>query len=131
MKPVPKPEIEVIIDMIIEGDNYRTICQKTGMKLSTLADFLAQEANIPRVRVALDISANVHAAKAEEVLLNAPSTLVEISRARELASHYRWMAAKRSPKTFSDKQQIDLTTTNKTIKVKTPNSTPDTEQTTD
>ncbi len=124
MKPVDKPEIEVILEMIIEGYSYRKICTETGLKLTTLTDFLATDANFPRVKVALAISADRHAEKAEEVLLNAPSNLVEISRARELASYYKWLSAKRNPKMYSEKQQVDLTSTNKTIKVRTPKSPP-------
>lgn len=129
MKPVPKPQIEAILEMIVEGDSYRTICEKTGMKLSTLADFLATDTNSPRVRAALAVSADAHAEKAEACLLNAPSTMPEIGRARELASYYKWLSAKRNPRIYSEKQQVDLTTTTKTIRVRTPKSSDESDST--
>lgn len=116
-------DIEQITQWMIEGESYRSIASKLNVPLSTLHKFCSQPVNTPCVRLALDVSAQTYAEKALEVLINAPSTLTEITRAKEIAQYYKWLASKRSPSTFSDKYGIDLNTTKtKTIKVKAPDS---------
>ncbi|MCD6017266.1 MAG: hypothetical protein K0S53_387 [Bacteroidetes bacterium] len=119
-------DIEVIIPMLIDGDSYRVIAAKLGCPLSTLYDFMKHPEHSAHVNSALTISANAIAEKAESVLINAEGTMPEISRARELAQYYKWLAAKRNPKGFSDKYsaEIDVTATVQTFKVIVPDEDP-------
>lgn len=114
------PPIEELCALIIDGWSWRKISDHYNLPLSTLHSFCSRDSNIPHVKTALDMSANAIADKAEQALLNAPSTLPEMQRARELAQFYKWLSAKRSPRTFGEKQEIDYTTTVKTIRVTVP-----------
>ena len=99
-------DIDKIIDLIIEGKSYRTIAQELDVKLTTFHDFISKPDHSARVRDAMQTSGDTFADMAEEVLKNATGTKEEIMRARELAQHYRWKAAKRYPKRYSDKMDI-------------------------
>lgn len=102
-----KIDIESVIKALIEGLTYRKIASINGVSLSALSDFLMQPEHSARVREALLSSANIIADMAEEVLMEAPDSAIEIARARELAQHYRWKAKCRNPKRYGDKLDID------------------------
>lgn len=126
--------IDVIIPMLLDGDSYRVIAAKLGVPLATLHDFCSRstseegiDSNLVRVRQALDMSAQSYADKAEQTLLNAPSNMTEVMRARELSKFYMWMASKRSPKSFGNFSEVDITKTSKIIKVKGSSNSTDTE----
>lgn len=108
--PTKKPaiNIELVIEMIIEGDSYRTMAKKLKVKLTKLHDFTSKEEHSARVREAMNISADTFAEMAEEVLLKAKLNQWSMAKARELAQHYRWKASKRRPKTYGDKVQTEL-----------------------
>lgn len=99
-------DIQVIIEMLIDGDSYRTIAKHLGVPLSTLHSYTSKDEHSARVREALEISADSFADKAEQILIDCDGTKEELMRARELAQHYRWKAAKRRPRTYSDKMDI-------------------------
>lgn len=61
-----------------------------------------------RAREARISAAQVWDEKAETVLEDKE---VDIQRARELASHYRWRASKINPREYGDKLQVDNTHT--------------------
>ena len=100
-------KIDELIDMIIEGKTFRDMAAHFGVNIATVHNFLALKENAERAGTALNLSADSYADKAEETLITAPSDSVEITRARELAQHYRWKASKRSPRRYGDK--LDLT----------------------
>lgn len=101
-------DLETIVEMILQGDSYKTIAQKLNIGLTKLHEFTSNTNHSARVREALIISASTFDDKAEQVLLDAKRDMVEIQRARELAQHYRWKASKRAPRVYGDK--LDLTT---------------------
>lgn len=101
-------KIDEILDMIYEGLSTRQVAQSLSVSTRTLNAYVMLPENIELYKKALQDSGDSYADKAEEVLLNADPITVEISRARELAQHYRWMASKRSPKKYGDK--LDVTT---------------------
>jgi len=105
--------LDEIVEMILQGDSYKTIAQKLGINLSTLHKFTSNPNHSARVREALIISASTFDDKAEQVLKDAKGNMIEIQRARELAQHYRWKASKRAPKVYGDK--LDLTTDGKEL----------------
>jgi hypothetical protein len=111
------PAIEDVLNMIIEGETFRSIGAKYNLSVSTLHTWLARDEHSVRVLLALHESANAIQEKAIDALIDAAPTMPEIQRARELAQHYRWLAAKRAPKTFSDKFMYDVQSTKKVIKV--------------
>jgi len=101
-------DLDNIVEMILQGDSYKTIAQKLNIGLTKLHEFTSNTDHSARVREALIISASTFDDKAEQVLLDAKRDMVEIQRARELAQHYRWKASKRAPRVYGDK--LDLTT---------------------
>lgn len=125
------PDLDEIIKLIEEGWTYRAMAAHYSIPLSTLFDFLNRPEHSARVRLARLTSADAIAEKAEEALLNAPSNLPEIARARELAQYYKWYAAIRNRNVYSEKHQLDITQTTKTIKVNVPGEEQDEESSTD
>jgi len=117
-KSRPKRELNIneIIEQIVDGQTFRQMAKTFNVPLSTLHDFISKTEHSARARAALELSAAQYADKGEEVLKKAKGNSVEISRARELAQHYRWMASKRNPHKFGDK--IDMTTGGKAITFK-------------
>lgn len=101
-------DINVICELIIDGLSFRKMAEHLNVPLSTLHDFTALSEHYARVRLALETSAQTYDEKAEEALLNAKSSMTEIQRARELAQHYRWKAAKRNPIKYSEKIQQEI-----------------------
>lgn len=112
-KKIDLIEIDQLLDYIHEGKTYREMADLFSVKLSTLADFVGKAEHSARVKSALQLSADTYADKAEQVLIKARGTLVEIQRAKELSQYYKWKASKRSPKVYGDK--IDLTSDGKSI----------------
>lgn len=108
-------DIEIIYNDLIDGLSYRQIADKYKVKLSTLHDFVSKSEHSARAKTALEISAQTYADKAEQILLDieANSTQIEMARARELSQYYKWKAAKRNPRGFSDK--IDITSDNERL----------------
>ena len=103
--------IDEVVEMIIDGFTYRKIAEELNISLRKLTDFIALPEQYARARLALETSAQTFAGKAEEILINAEASSIEIQRARELAQHYRWMASKRNPKTYGEKIIQDITLT--------------------
>lgn len=106
-------DIELICDDILTGMSYEAIAEKYKVTYGTLHRFISHVDNSARVILARQQSADVFDTKAEKVLIDAKGTLTEITRARELASHYRWKASKRNPKVFGDK--VDVTSGGKAL----------------
>jgi len=100
--------IDIIIDMLIDGLTYRKIAESLKIPLSTLHDFVSRPEHFARAQTALNISAQTFDDMAEQILRDAKSDKNEIQRARELAQHFRWRAAKRNPQRFGEK--VDVTT---------------------
>lgn len=103
--------ITAVCDALREGMVYREIAVKAGVTLSALWRWMHEDEDRARmVRAALQDSADSFDAQAEAVLKEIPddASKAAVSRARELAQHYRWRASKRNPKAFGDKQQVEL-----------------------
>lgn len=99
--------VEGLCALIEEGHSISAIARSLGMEPSTVTRWIGADAQrSARVRESRVLSAEAFADRAEEVLMEA-TTAVEVARARELASHYRWKAKVRNPKEFGDKVQVD------------------------
>jgi hypothetical protein len=107
---VKELSIEEIEELLIEGETFRQIANRLNCSLRKLHAFISTVEHSARARMALEVSASTYDDMAIETLKTAEGTPVEIQRARELAQHYRWKAAKRAPKQYGDKVDIDHTT---------------------
>ena len=94
-----------IIDMILDGESYRSIADKLKVNLSTLYYFINKPERSARTHEAVELSAIRCDEQAYEILLKADKD--DIMRARELAQHLRWKAKVRSPKKYGDKQTVE------------------------
>lgn len=105
--------IDAFCEAIRNGKSYRHIAEEVGVSLGLVSDWLARQPDrLARAKSAMVSSADAYAAKAEEVLskLDKDATKAQQMVARELAQHYRWMAAKRNPDVYSERQKVDLKT---------------------
>ena len=117
--PVKPTSISKITDdiweLLIQGKTYRYIAEHFGVKLSTLADFLAKPEHSARKRECLLISADIFADLAEEAFMQISDNAQngEIMRQRELGQFYKWKSAKRNPKIYSERADGDESETKK------------------
>lgn len=98
--------IEYIEDMLINGKTFRYISNKLNIKLSTLSEWLSRNEHFARTKTALKISADYYADMSIQVLKDAPSDKIELMRAKELSSAYRWMARVRDTAKYGEKLDV-------------------------
>ena len=95
--------IEAVCDRIEAGESLRAIAKTVGMDMAPLWRWLhADKHRSARAREAMQRSALAFDEMAEQVIMEAEDAL-GLTKARELAQHYRWRAAKRNPAEFSDR----------------------------
>ena len=95
--------------MISGGKSQGQICRAEGIRHQSLSDWIAADPRrSARVREARSQSADAYADKAEDALVAADEA-AKVPQARELASHYRWMAKVRRPAEYGDTTKVDLT----------------------
>ena len=97
-----------VIEMIRQAKSYEEIQKKFGVHEKYVAFFIAESEYSARAREAQRESAETIATKAELSLLEiqADDTQASVTRQRELAHHYRWLAAKKNPHKFGDSTKI-------------------------
>ena len=98
--------IEYIEDMLINGKTFRYIASKLNIKLSTMSEWLSRNEHFARTKTALKISADYYADMSIQVLKDAPSDKLELMRAKELSSAYRWMARVRDTAKYGEKLDV-------------------------
>lgn len=103
-------DFEAILEHIIEGETFENIANMFYVSRQTLFNFLNKQDHSARVREAIVLSAASFQDKATQAILElkSQSTLADITKARELAQHYRWCASKRNPVMYGDRPGKDL-----------------------
>jgi len=124
-KPITKPAVrkkaspaqdklnalgaEVIVAKIKSGQTYREIADEVGVGLATLFDWIeASPERSHACATARESSAQAFDDMAIAELRGAADAF-ELSKAKELAVHYRWRSKVSNPRRYGDK--IDLTAT--------------------
>lgn len=103
--------IDALCERIIAGESQTAIAKSIGVSIATLFNWISRDSErSARARDARRTAAGSFADMAVQVLSDA-SDVFELTKARELASHYRWQASKANPKEFGDKIEIDQRTT--------------------
>lgn len=99
---------EEVIEMIRAAKTYEEIQKKFCVSADALCRFIAESEYSARARDAQKESAETIAQKAELSLLQIQpdDTQASVTRQRELAHHYRWLAAKKNPHKFGDSTKI-------------------------
>ena len=102
--------IDAICARITDGDMLATICEDIGVSRPALTAWInsdpERQARADRARI--DAAAS-YVEAAERAIIDAPSDSTELTRARELAHHYRWKAAKSNPRRYGDKVTQEIT----------------------
>ena len=92
-----------IIERMESGDTISSIAKECGKNRSTLCRWLnADPQRSARAQLARISAAAAWDEKAEDRIELAEDAF-ELSRAKELAHHYRWRASKIAPKEYGDK----------------------------
>lgn len=95
--------IEALCDEIMAGKSLTAIAKQAGASLTRLLVWIgADPVRSARVREARSAMAKVWDEKAEHGIANAADEF-ELRKAKELAHHYRWRAAKVSPPEYGDR----------------------------
>lgn len=96
-----------VIARILNAETYAQIAKAYGVTVGALTHWISGDAQrTARAREARTATANYWDEKAEQVIEQAKDPL-ELQKARELAHHYRWRAAKIAPKQYGDKVEVD------------------------
>lgn len=98
--------IQAIEELIINGKSFRTICKEFNISLTALSRWLSLPQHVTRTRQATRISADYYADMSIRVLKECPSDKIEIMRAKELSSAYRWMARVRDTSKYGEKLDV-------------------------
>ena len=95
--------LEAICARVVGGESMTAVAAEIGVHISTLIEWLEDDAQrSARMRAARSMAARVWDEKAEQGLATA-SDPFELSRAKELAHHYRWRAKAVAPREYGDK----------------------------
>jgi hypothetical protein len=99
---------EDVIEMIRQAKSYEEIQEKFCVHAKYVVDFITNSEYSARAREAQRESAETISRKAELSLLQiqADDTQASVTRQRELAHHYRWLAAKKNPNKFGDSRKV-------------------------
>ncbi len=99
---------EDVIEMIRQAKSYEEIQEKFCVHAKYVVDFITNSEYSARAREAQRESAETISRKAELSLLQiqADDTQASVTRQRELAHHYRWLAAKKNPNKFGDSTKV-------------------------
>lgn len=100
--------IDAICERLLGGEYLTGIAAQNGMSVQSITSWIAANPErSARAREARVASAAHWDCQAERVLLLADEMVPgAITKARELASHYRWRASKYAPKDYGDKLDI-------------------------
>jgi hypothetical protein len=95
---------EQVIEMLEDGLSYDEIKQKFGVRGENISDFVNKSEYSARARDAMKNSAQRYSKLALDSLLaiKTGDDKADITRQRELAHHYRWLAKVKSPKEFNE-----------------------------
>jgi len=99
---------EQILQRIEDGESLASIAVGQGKNRSMLAKWLAAEENrSARARYSRQLAAQAWDELAESTIERADDAF-GLSKAKELAHHYRWRASKVAPKEYGDKLDVDM-----------------------
>jgi hypothetical protein len=93
-----------IIDLLENGNSYDDIKRKYGVNYESITHFITASVYSARAREAQKNSAQKYAQLALEAIkdLKAGQDKAEITKQRELAHHYRWLAKVKAPREFNE-----------------------------
>lgn len=102
--------LDQLCDDIASGCTLSYLTSKIGVSVGSFAAWCARPEHSARVREARALSAQFWDEMAARCVIEAADAL-EVTKARELAYHYRWRASKIAPKEYGDKTAVDVSGT--------------------
>jgi hypothetical protein len=105
--------LEPILEGIEAGKFISTIAEGLGIERRTLNRWIDEtDERRNAVKTARIEAGHAYALKAQDALLalTSDATQADIAKARELASHFRWMASRMNRAEYGDQQVIELRT---------------------
>lgn len=120
MEPAKRSTVEIldafgtdaVCDLLLEGHSMSYVARKAGVSMGQFWSWLVLDSE----RSAKIHEARVRAAARYEEMglerLESASDPFELSKAKEIAQHLRWRAAKIAPKQYGDKVQQEVTGAN-------------------
>jgi hypothetical protein len=101
--------IDAICNRLSSGESQRSIADSLNADRGDFCVWLADDQRSARVREARILSARHWDDMAEAVLLDLQDDgkAGAVTRARELASHYRWRASKYAPRDYGDRLNLE------------------------
>ena len=101
--------IDALCDMILDGKSYRDIASECKVSMGGLTRWIAKEPErLHACACAREVASQTYDEMAVEGLIEA-SDMFELSKAKELATHYRWRAKCANPKKYGDKTMSEIT----------------------
>ena len=101
--------LDTICELIIAGESLTSIAARIDVHVSTLINWSEEDSQrSARMKEARQQSGRIWDEKAEEVIIRAGDPF-ELSKAKELAHHYRWRAKAIAPREYGDKVQNEHT----------------------
>lgn len=101
--------LDAICDRIAAGGTLTAVAAEIGVGIATLLDWLEDDSErSARMKESRALAARIWDEKAEIGLMVA-SDPFELSKAKELAHHYRWRAKAISPREYGEKVQTEHT----------------------
>lgn len=131
--PVPQPSIdkleafgvEAICESIAQGQSMTAIAFNVGVPLGRMLEWIAADPDrSARVREARTAMA-LHWDEKAEAVIAAAGDEFELKKAREVAHHYRWRAAKIGRRDYGDKVEVAGTGKDGAVVVQVVTGVPD------
>lgn len=99
--------LDAVCESIVDGKSLTHIAEEAGASLTRLLAWIdADPERSARVREARTSTARIWDEKAEAEI-RAASDDLSLRKAKELAHHFRWRAAKVAPKDYGDKLDLN------------------------
>lgn len=107
---------DVVIEMLENGESYEAVKARFGVRGENVSDFVHKSEHSARAKLAMKNSSHKYAKLALDSILaiQTGDDKAIITKQRELAHHYRWLAKVKSPKEYNENRQ-DVETENKVI----------------
>lgn len=97
---------DTICDLISCGASLTSIAKQFNIDLAEVIRWIGSDVHrSARVRTARQEAAKLWDEEATRIIAAAPDSF-ELSKAKELAHHYRWRASKIAPREYGDKMEL-------------------------
>ena len=99
--------IDIIVEKIVAGQTLTSIAKELNVSVNTMLEYIDNDpSRSARVDSARRKAAKIYVDIGEQEVRSA-RTSFEFWKAKEIAHHLRWKAAKIAPKEFGDKVEVD------------------------